>query len=102
MGFRDGEPVASISVVRYDGAFGFLGFYIVRPKFRGLGYGWRIWQEGMDWSRRLGYTVVAAQPLDMRPVKADFGEPRCTLESSTGRGQNPALTLCTLQFANTV
>jgi Acetyltransferase (GNAT) domain len=24
MGFRDGEPVASISVVRYDGAFGFL------------------------------------------------------------------------------
>jgi ribosomal protein S18 acetylase RimI-like enzyme len=63
MGFRDGEPVASISVVRYDGAFGFLGFYIVRPKFRGLGYGWRIWQDGMKRlsGRTIGLDGVVAQ-----------------------------------------
>lgn len=44
---RIGEvPVATISVVRY-GDFGFLGFYIVHPEWRGHGHGWRIWQAGM-------------------------------------------------------
>ena len=39
MGFEDGEPVSSISVVRYDERFGFLGFYIVRADRRGRGAG---------------------------------------------------------------
>lgn len=47
IGRIDGEPVATISVVRY-GDFGFLGFYIVRPDLRGQGHGWRIWQAGME------------------------------------------------------
>jgi hypothetical protein len=41
------EPVASIAVVRYSDAFGFLGFYIVRPDRRGQGFGLRLWQAGM-------------------------------------------------------
>jgi GNAT superfamily N-acetyltransferase len=41
------EPVASIAVVRYSDAFGFLGFYIVRPDRRGQGFGYRLWQAGM-------------------------------------------------------
>lgn len=44
----DGRPAASISVVRYDGGFGFLGFYIVAPDFRGQGYGYQLWQAGMQ------------------------------------------------------
>ncbi|MCL9776829.1 GNAT family N-acetyltransferase [Vibrio methylphosphonaticus] len=47
VGVLDGEPIACISVVRYDDSFGFLGFYIVKPEYRGLGYGWKIWQRGM-------------------------------------------------------
>lgn len=47
MGWLDGEPVSSISVVRYGAAFGFLGFYIVHPDHRGKGYGWQTWQRGM-------------------------------------------------------
>lgn len=47
VGLLDGRPVASLSVVRYPGNFGFLGFYIVRPEMRGRGYGWRLWQEGL-------------------------------------------------------
>ncbi len=47
LGVLDGLPVASISVVRYDDGFAFLGFYIVHPDFRGRGYGWRTWQAGM-------------------------------------------------------
>ncbi len=47
LGRVDAEPVATISVVRY-GSFGFLGFYIVHPAWRGHGHGLRIWQAGMQ------------------------------------------------------
>jgi GNAT superfamily N-acetyltransferase len=47
MGFEGGEPVSSISVVRYPGGFGFLGFYIVRPDRRGTGIGMATWNAGM-------------------------------------------------------
>ncbi|WP_244433655.1 GNAT family N-acetyltransferase [Azospirillum sp. B506] len=47
VGLLDGQPVASLSVVRYPGNFGFLGFYIVRPEARGRGFGWRLWQAGL-------------------------------------------------------
>jgi ribosomal protein S18 acetylase RimI-like enzyme len=42
-----GRPVACISAVAYGEAFGFIGFYIVEPEFRGRGYGLEIWQAAM-------------------------------------------------------
>lgn len=59
----DGTLAASISVVRYGEAFGFLGFYIVRPDQRGRGYGWRLWQAGMAHlgARSVGLDGVVAQ-----------------------------------------
>ena len=66
MAFVEGEPVASISVVRYDESFAFLGLYIVRPEFRARGFGLRLWQAGM--ARLEGCTVgldgVIAQQTD--------------------------------------
>jgi predicted N-acetyltransferase YhbS len=47
MAFLKGQPVGCISVVRYDGGFGFLGLYIVRPEHRGRGFGMRLWRAGM-------------------------------------------------------
>jgi ribosomal protein S18 acetylase RimI-like enzyme len=47
LGTLDGEPVASIFAVRYGSGFGFIGGYIVRPAFRGKGYGMQIWRAGM-------------------------------------------------------
>lgn len=47
MGFLGNEPIASISAVSYGKDFGFLGFYIVKPSYRGKGYGYRIWQEAL-------------------------------------------------------
>ncbi len=38
MGFLNNEPIASISAVKYGESFGFIGFYIVKPGFRGQGY----------------------------------------------------------------
>ena len=55
VGLLDGEAIASISVVKYGETFGFLGFYIVRPEFRGRGYGWQMWQAGL--ARLAGRTV---------------------------------------------
>jgi len=55
LGFIGGEAVAAISVVAYGAAFGFLGFYIVRPDFRGHGHGLHIWQAGM--ARLAGRTI---------------------------------------------
>ena len=55
MAFRDGAPVACISVVAYGDAFGFLGFYICVPEQRGRGCGLAVWRAGLA---RLGDRVV--------------------------------------------
>jgi hypothetical protein len=54
-GFLGEELVATISAVRYPGGFGFVGFYIVKPGFRGQGLGIRLWRAGM--ARLEGYNV---------------------------------------------
>jgi ribosomal protein S18 acetylase RimI-like enzyme len=47
MGFIGDKPISSISAVAYDNDFAFLGFYIVKPKHRGRGYGYKLWQESL-------------------------------------------------------
>lgn len=68
MGFADGEPVSSISVVRYGDDFGFLGFYIVRPDHRGRGAGMATWNAGMAHlgERVIGLDGVVAQQGNYR------------------------------------
>ena len=63
IGLLNGEPIASISAVKYSETFGFIGFYMVRPAFRGRGYGWRIWQAGLDYlqGRTIGLDGVVEQ-----------------------------------------
>jgi GNAT superfamily N-acetyltransferase len=48
IGLHDNKPIACISVVSYENKFGFLGFYIVVPEFRGKGYGIQIWNAGIE------------------------------------------------------
>ena len=47
MGWREGEPAAAISVVSYGPEFAFLGLYLVRPEYRGRGFGLALWQEAL-------------------------------------------------------
>ncbi|MGE5176475.1 MAG: GNAT family N-acetyltransferase [Hyphomicrobiales bacterium] len=40
-----GDLVGGGSIVSYDGRYGFMGFFIMRPEFRGRGLGDRLWNE---------------------------------------------------------
>jgi len=68
VGLLDDVPIASISVVRYGPAYGFLGLYIVVPEHRGKGYGWALWQAGLEHlgQRAVGLDGVVAQQDNYR------------------------------------
>ena len=55
IGERQGEPIGCIAAVSYAGRYGFIGLYIVRPEFRGQGYGQRLWAAAMN--RLQGHNV---------------------------------------------
>lgn len=48
-GFLNGDPIASLSAVNYGNGFGFLGLYIVKPEFRGQGYGKQLWNAALEY-----------------------------------------------------
>lgn len=43
----NGEKIGCISSVSYGDDFGFIGFYIVVPKYRGQGFGIKLWKKAM-------------------------------------------------------
>jgi len=63
IGLLDGEPIGSISAVAYGKSYGFLGFYIVKPDYRGQGFGIQLWNAGMErlQGRNIGLDGVVAQ-----------------------------------------
>ncbi|MFD9244565.1 GNAT family N-acetyltransferase [Streptomyces sp. NPDC059556] len=68
LGRVDGEPVSAISVVTYDDAYAFLGFYLVRPELRGLGHGLATWRGALAHAgdRSVGLDGVPAQQDNYR------------------------------------
>jgi len=63
VGVLGDEPIATISAVKYGESFGFLGFYIVKPQYRGQGYGLQIWRRGLEYLQgcNIGLDGVVAQ-----------------------------------------
>lgn len=63
LGLYKGEPVAAISAVKYGASFGFLGFYIVTPQYRGRGFGLAIWNAAIKYldGRNIGLDGVVDQ-----------------------------------------
>ncbi|QGJ69281.1 Acyl-CoA N-acyltransferase [Planctomycetales bacterium 10988] len=49
IGLLKDEPVATISAVKYGNEFGFLGLYIVKPEYRGQGFGKQVWKAGLEY-----------------------------------------------------
>jgi GNAT superfamily N-acetyltransferase len=44
----DGELIGGGAITSYDGEFGFMGFFIVRPEYRGRGLGRALWHARRD------------------------------------------------------
>jgi GNAT superfamily N-acetyltransferase len=44
----NGELIGGGAITSYDGEFGFMGFFIVRPEFRGRGLGNTLWHARRD------------------------------------------------------
>lgn len=68
LGRLDGRPVSAVSVVAYDDAYAFLGFYLVRPELRGRGFGLATWRAGLEHAgpRTVGLDGVVAQQDNYR------------------------------------
>jgi len=62
-GFLGNEPISCISVVSYDKHFAFLGFYIVKPEYRGKGYGLKLWDKALTYlkTQNIGLDGVIEQ-----------------------------------------
>jgi GNAT superfamily N-acetyltransferase len=68
IGELKGEPIATISAVKYGDTFGFIGFYMVKKEYRGKGYGLKIWNAGMEYleGRNVGLDGVVSQQENYR------------------------------------
>ena len=47
--FIKGKLIGCISAVAYNEDFGFMGFFIVKPEFRKMGYGKQLWTAAMKY-----------------------------------------------------
>lgn len=86
---QDGAPAAVISVVNYDPAFAFLGFYIVRPELRGRGVGLRLWQAGLAHAgaRTVGLDGVLAQQANYARQGFSFAYRNIRLAGTPAAGE---------------
>lgn len=60
VGTLDDVPIASLSGVAYGDRFGFMGLYLVKPEFRGHGYGSQLWRAVIEYlgARNIGLDGV--------------------------------------------
>jgi ribosomal protein S18 acetylase RimI-like enzyme len=102
LGLLDDEPVACISAVAYNDAFGFIGFYIVRPEFRGRGFGVRIWNAAVSYlgDRTIGLDGVVARQASYQKSGFRLAHRNVRYEG-VGGGAAPAgiVVLATVPFA---
>lgn len=90
LGFLDSKPISSISVVSYDSNFGFLGFYIVKPEYRGKWYGFQLWQESLKHlpTQNIGLDGVVDQQENYKKSGFELAYRNIRYEGTGTSGQN--------------
>jgi ribosomal protein S18 acetylase RimI-like enzyme len=104
VGLLDDEPIATVSAVRYGASFGFLGFYIVLPEYRGQGYAIQIWNAALEHmaGRVIGLDGVVDQQDNYRKSGFELAYRNARYQGSGG-GEAPEadiVALDTLAFAD--
>jgi GNAT superfamily N-acetyltransferase len=101
VGLLDGEPIATISAVKYNEEFGFIGFYIVKPEYRGQGYGWQIWQRALDYLQgcNIGLDGVLAQQANYQKSGFHLAYRNIRYQGVTGGLSSPSPHLVPLEDA---
>jgi ribosomal-protein-alanine N-acetyltransferase len=62
VGWLGSERIGCITGVRYNAAYGFLGLYLVRPTWRGRGYGLQLWEHALEHLADLPCVGLEAAP----------------------------------------
>lgn len=72
----DGEMIGGGAITSYGGEFGFMGFFIVRPEFRGRGFGNTLWEarrESLLGRLKPGASIGMDGVFTMQPYYAKGG-----------------------------
>lgn len=72
VGLLDDEPIACISAVAYNDEFGFIGFYIVKPEYRGSGYGLKIWNATINYLNKQNIGLDGVVDQQSNYMKSGF------------------------------
>lgn len=74
IGIIGDKKIGCVSSVAYNSDFGFLGFYIVIPEYRGQGYGIQLWNKAIDYlgNRVIGLDGVIAQQENYKKSSFKF------------------------------
>ena len=65
--FLDGKMIGGGSIVSYNGAYGFMGFFIVKPEYRSSGIGRKLWFQRRE---KLRERLKQNAPIGMDGVVA--------------------------------
>ncbi len=73
--FYNSEMIGGGSVVSYNGDFGFMGFFIVKPEYRGSGIGRKLWFQRRDilLNRLNNASIGMDGVVDMQPFYSKGG-----------------------------
>lgn len=102
IGLLEDEPIATISAVKYGDSFGFVGFYIVKPEYRGQGYGIQLWNAVLATvsGRNIGLDGVLAQQQNYQKTGFQFAYRNIRFEGVSSKSVNHSgvIKLSTIPF----
>lgn len=91
IGEVDEKPAGMVSAVAYGDGFGFLGFYIVKPEYRGRGYGMQLTNAALHYmgNRLMGLDGVISRLEDYRKTMKFHLAYRNVRFQGVGKGSQP-------------
>tara|TARA_Y100000589_G_scaffold221535_1_gene209101 strand:- start:8051 stop:8941 length:891 start_codon:yes stop_codon:yes gene_type:complete len=66
VGCLENAPIGSISCVKYNKAYGFIGLFIVKKEFRKKGYGIKLWKHALNYLEDIECIGLEAAPMRLK------------------------------------